>query len=249
MQKKIIRIMITGKNTELLRKLDQKVHRILPGQIQVRKAMSIQSAEDVIKQGKTDIFIIGNEVSDGMGEDLLQLIVDLYPEHPIIFHSEKEDIQYEWSLYNRFDNIKCVTRSRIFDELQLPLLKAHKKIEKYNRRRLVFSNTTEALDELCYVKPIDNGMLEYVFYDWETKKFHSAYKKTTIAKFLKEQNGEGDIIRCHGSYAVNQRMIKRVNRTDKCLVLEIEDTEGYPMEIPIGAAYYPQVLAQTKGLY
>jgi hypothetical protein len=247
--KKVITVLIAAMNMNILNRLEQKARRTLPPPVQFKKEMRIESVKDIIKKGKTDIFLIGKELSDDTSDDLIKLIDELYPEHPIIFHSENEDIHYEWNLYNRYDNIKCVTRGKLFRELEQPLLRAYKKVDKHNRHRFVFSNTTGTLDELCYVKPANGGMLEYRFYDWKTKKFRSAYKKTTIKKFVEANNDDGDIVHCHASYAVPLRMIKRVNRKDRCLVLEAEDENEYPVEIPIGGAYYTTVLAQTKGLY
>jgi len=252
MKNKITKVLITAQNTKVMSKLEQFVYRTLPKPIQVSKVMRIKPAKDIITQRKTDIFIFGTKMADGDSESLIALVNELYPEHPIIVHFEDEDIEHQWRLYDEYDNIKCVTRSKLLAEFKKPLLHAYDKINKIARHRVDFpgvkSISYEKVDDIYHITPAGGGRLLFMIYDWKAKKFRVESRKTNMEAFMNKYNTNGDFIRIHKSSIVNKNMIKRLDRNGRYVVLLIKDKKGEEIQINIGEAYYTGVSAQLEGL-
>lgn len=255
MRNKTTKVLITAKNTELLRKLEQKVYRTLPQPVQIHKAMRIKSAKDITMRGKIDIFVLGTEMADGVGEDLIALVSELYPECSLIVHLENEDVHYQWQLYDKYDNIiKCTTRKKLFtDEFNKYLHRSYEKMDKVARQRVDFPGVKEVryekVDAIYHITPAGGGRLYFNIYDWEKKEFRLESRKTNMTKFMREYNANGDFIRVHASSIVNKHIIKRLDREGRYLVLLVKDKKGEEIQIDIGEAYYKDVLTQLEGLY
>jgi len=241
-KRKVISVFIAAKEMALVNRVMWAVRRTLPSLPRFLKTTKFDDAKDMIEYDSIDIFIIGKKLADeGNGEDLVNLVRKLYSKHPIIFYVEEESIEYQFKMQKKVKRLECVTKKELFDGLKEPLLTAYSDIIAHKSRLIGFPGLVFSVDNTCYIQA-DGSYIEAYIYDFEKKKFIRADKRMTLKKFMEIYNEEDDFIRCHWSYIVNKRMVKKVYKADGYLELIIEDKNGYPIEIPIGDTYRKKVV-------
>jgi len=251
MRRKVISILIATKKMGLTNQVMWAVRQTLsslPLQSLPRflKTTKFNDAKDMIECDSIDIFIIGKNLADeGNGEELVNLVRKLYPKHPIIFYVEDESIEYQFKMQKKVKRLECVTKKELFGGLKEPLLTAYDDIIEYKSRVIGFPELVFSIDNTCYIRA-DGNYIEAHIYDFEEKTFSRADKKMTMKKFMEDYNCEDDFIRCHESYIVNKRMVRRVYKADGYLELIVEDKDGHPIEIPIGGTYHKKVVAKFE---
>jgi len=249
---KITTVLITGKNTRQLNRLDQLVRRSLPAPIRVNKKMRIDKAKEALLGGRIDISIIAEKLADGYGEELAALIDEHYDEHPIIYYLDQEDISHRVKLYDKYDNIKCVVLDAVFSGVGELLLHAYRKLGKYLQRRFSFSKVDAIKSAGLYEIPtieVVGYMLEFEIYDWDKKLFRYEEKKMSLKSYMDDYNDNEDFIQVNSSKAVNVHYIDRVEREGRYLVLIIPDGNGDEYQIGITETYYKNVCKRMKGWY
>jgi hypothetical protein len=151
-------------------------------------------------------------------------------------------------LYEKDSRLACVTKNELFDGLKTPLLNSYQKVLEYKSRQIMFGHLTFSVDETCFIKSDGNCIVAKI-YDFEKKVFRRVDKKMSMKNFMEEHNEQRDFIRCHASFIVNKRMIKRIDKAGSYLVLMMKDENDDEIQIPISATYRKETLTQLKGLY
>jgi len=253
MKRKLARILIVAKDTRLANQISWKVRETFPEIPKILTETKIRNSGDIIKRGLADIFIVGIELSGGYGEDLIQLINELRPDSSIIAFSENEDVADLLNLQIKYENLTCITRSKLLGMLDAPLLRAKKRFDKLDHRRMAFPNlkgrTLVDISEVAYITTSGDDRIHVELYDWTNYTFYFASRKMSMVGFMKEYNKDGDFLRCHASYIVNKRAIESVDKTGTYLVLIMKRQNGDEIQIPISDTYRSRVLSELKGVF
>jgi len=252
MRKRLIRILIATNNMKLADQILKMVDKTFSNEIDsihTFKEIKFSPTKNMIQKGLVDIIVISEDLSDSNSEELIKFAIEINPKCSIIVFLENENSDYELHLRRKYrKNIDCVVASEWFEGFQTSLLDAYDDVMDFRSRHIVFSNQILSIDEVCYIKA-EGDYLGATIYDFDKKIFHSIDRKMSMKKFMEEYNTEDDFIRCHASWIVNKRMIKKIYKTDYYLVLAVKDENGDEIQVPISSTYRKNVLAQLKGMY
>ena len=254
MKQRITTVLVTAKDTGTLKRIKLLVLQTLPN-ARVNECLGIDRAIDAFDRGRIDLCIISREMihNHSKGEHLVKSIREVDPDMFIIFHSEVEDVQYEWSLYKKYkNNIECIVRDKTLHNLTLSLTNIYGKLNKFTHQRYTISKVGYRvhvdLHEIIKITVGESGRIDFALYSWENKTWWQETTTMTLKKFL-EEDVNNDFIRVNKSEAINVYTISRVDDAGRFLELMINDAQGEPIVVDIGDEYYQNVLERMKGWY
>ena len=255
MKQKVTTVLVTAKNTQTVKRIKQIIWQNIPLS-RVNECLRIQKATEALERGRIDFCVVGREMIEdhAEGEDLVKVIQSLYPDMPIVFHSEIEDSQYEWHMYKTYGRvIECVVHNRLLENIKKAIFRANDVIEKQAFRRFTIPKVgyQEHVDlhEIIKLVVASGGQLTFEMYNWENKYFWSENRSMSLAEFLRDYDPENDFIRVNKSEAINIYMIKTIQETGRYIELIINGESGDPLTVDIGDDYYADILARLKGWY
>lgn len=260
MRKSFITVVVVEDSKKFVKLIVQEIKWLFRGNVQILVAKTFKEAKDIINQGLGEIFFIDFGLPDGHGVDLIELIREKEIEYPIIVQTDNNDRDYKLEIYDKYDNIKYLTKDELFEKLPKRLVKAKIDVERALENRIAIRGKkiidTISADELCYVMSIPESHHLYVeLYSIETKAYYNVeIKNMNLDQFMKEYNAHGIFLRCERSFIVNIKMVKSVFKNDNEILLipKKKDKKGESkkeVRISIGGTYKKKVLARLKGLY
>lgn len=253
MKQRITTVLVTAKDTGTLKRIKYIVLQTIPN-ARVNECLGINKAIDALDSNRIDLCVVSREMihDHASGADLLEAIKETDPDMFVIFHSEVEDVQYEWDLYRRYANITCFVRDQKLATLNELLRNAYEKIKKNTLQRYSFSKVgyriNVDLHEIIKITVGESGRIDFDLYNWEKQTWSQETTTMTLKKFL-EEDASNDFIRVNKSEAINVYAISRVDEDGRFLELMLNDTEGEPIVVDIGDEYYKNVLERMKGWY
>lgn len=251
MKNKIV-ILICTTGVALENKISRLIYDTFPEplyEVHLLKETKLSAAKQIIEHEPVDILVTTKKLSDRNSEVLIKFSIKRNPTLPIIVVLEEQDDQTELYLRRTYrKNMYCVVQDKLLEGLTAALVEAYDEVINNKSRRIMFPSAAFNITDLCYVKSNGN-YVEATIYDVNKHTFFTADKKMTMKAFMEMYNGSGDFIRCHASWIVNKRMIKRLYEADNYLVLAFDDEHGDDLQIPIGVTYRAAVLEQLKGVY
>ena len=255
MKQKVTTVLVTAKETRSVQRIKRIVLQTIPF-ARVNECLRIDKAKEALERGRIDFCIIGREMIEdhAKGEDLVKEIQLLYPDMPIVFHSEIEDMKYEWQMYKTFGRcIECIVKDKSFANFEEAILRANEALALKSYRKFTFQKIGYRfhvdLHEIIKVVVASGGQLTFEMYNWENKNFWYENRTLSLAEFLRDYNPDDDFIRINKSEAVNIYMIARIDEAGRFLELIIDDEAGDPVIIDIGDDYYKDILERMKGWY
>lgn len=254
-REKVLRTLIVEDDRTIAKNMKYFILNTFNRQIQVLIAKNFEEAKAIIEKGMINIFIIDFGLPDGDGEDLIDLIRELYPKAPIIAQTTIEDKDFQLRIYRKFKGITYITKHVLFEELQDAVAVAKKEALCYETKRvpLISRGKIESidLDMICHITTIPNtGNLNIEYYDHEKGDYNfKTMNGTTLGQFLKKYNDSGYFLRCHASYIINKKMVKKVNKLDNYILLLYKRSNGSEVRIDVSEGFKKEVLTELKGFY
>lgn len=252
---KVLRTLIVEDDRTIAKSMKYFILNAFNRRIQVLMAKNFEEAKEIIEKGMINIFIIDFGLPDGDGEDLIELIRKLYPSAPIIAQTTIEDKDFQLRIYRKFKGITYITKHVLFEELQDAVAVAQKEALWYETKRLSLISKRQVesidLDVICHISKVANtANLNIEYYNHEKGDYdYKTMNSTSLGQFLKKYNDSGYFLRCHSSYIVNKKMVKKVDKLDNYILLLYKRRGGSEVRIDVSDGFKKEVLTQLKGFY
>lgn len=222
----------------LVRNEIQKLINSMGNNVKVMNARNGNEALQIADHMSIDVFVIDIGLPDCDGIELSIQLRRTYPHTPIIIESSNCDSIYKNKVHDQIENLAFLTKpfsaskliAKITHALNLAdiLSDSILKIRQNNYLRVI------KIKEIIYIEKIkgQKKIAIATYSDYKKSVIIEEFSGCSLRAILDIPDDKKELLRCHKSYAINPKMIERLNYGSDTISLKYTERE-----IPIGKTF------------
>lgn len=231
----MIVILIVEDDIHIREEIEKTVNSI-DRDIRILTSKDGKEALTIIESIAIDIFIIDIGLPDWDGIALAKEIRKNYQYSPIIIESSKGNSTYQNKVLKEIKNLAFFRKPFSYSEFTAITKYAINLVKNLNVKKLLIKQNNQLrifmLQDILYIEKIKNKKrFCIVSYDNDINDLiEEEFFGYTLDTLL--ELSENELIRCHKSFLVNPKMIKKINYTNDTVTLKYTETQ-----IPLGKTF------------